>query len=87
MTDVRLPFAYASSYSPATTKDNLTGFSAADFANNIDDRRSITGYIFLLAGAPLSWNCQTQHTTSLSLLWSLSIMLYARLFKKICTYV
>ena len=45
---------------------NLTGFSDADFANNIDDRRSITGYVFLLAGAPLSWNCQTQHTTALS---------------------
>ena len=27
--------------------------------------RSITGYLFLLAGAPLSCNCQTQHTTAL----------------------
>ena len=33
-----------------------------NFANNIDDRRFITGYIFLL----VSWNCQTQHTTPIS---------------------
>ena len=44
---------------------NLTGFSDADFAYNTEDRRSITGYVFLLAGAPPSWNCQTQHTTAL----------------------
>ena len=66
MNDVKQPTAYASSYFPGTARVNLTGFSDADFANNIDDRRSITGYVFLLAGAPLSWNCQTQHTTALS---------------------
>ena len=38
----------------------------SNFANSVDDRRSITGYVFLLAGAPLSWNTMTQHTTALS---------------------
>ena len=66
MTDVKLPFAYASNFFPGSAEVNLLGFSDADFANNVDDRRSITGYVFLLAGAPLSWNCQTQHTTALS---------------------
>ena len=54
MNDVKQPSAYASSYFPGTAKVNLTGFRDADFANNIDDRRSITGYVFLLAGAPLT---------------------------------
>ena len=42
------------------------GYADADFANNVDDRRSITGYLFVLGGAPLSWNCMTQHTQALS---------------------
>ena len=49
-----------------TANVNLTRFSDADFANNIVDRWSITGYVSLLAGAPLSWNCQTQKTIALS---------------------
>ena len=48
MTDVCLPFAYATSYFHGTTKVNLTGFSNADFANSIDDWRSITGYLLVL---------------------------------------
>ena len=66
MSNLRQPFADASKYFPGSATVNLLGFSDADFANNIDDRRSITGYVFLLAGAPLSWNSQTQHTTTLS---------------------
>ena len=38
----------------------------SNFANSVDDRCSITGYVCLLAGAPLSWNMMTQHTTALS---------------------
>ena len=66
MADVKQPFAYASSYFPGNAKVNLPGFSDADFPNNIDDKVSITGYVFLLAGARLYWNCHTQHTTALS---------------------
>ena len=44
----------------------MNSFSNANFANIIYDRHSITGYVFLLAGAPLSWSCQTQPTTALS---------------------
>jgi hypothetical protein len=42
------------------------GYSDADYANNVDDRRSITGYVFVFAGAPLSWNSMTQHSVALS---------------------
>jgi hypothetical protein len=63
---VKQPFAYSSGYFPGSSVVNLQGYSDADFANSIDDRRSITGYVFMFAGAPLSWNCMTQHTTALS---------------------
>ena len=48
----------------------MNSFSDANFANIIDDRHSITGYVFLLAGAPLSWSCHTQPTTALSTMQS-----------------
>ena len=53
MTGVKQRFAYAFSYIPGNAKISLTGFSEADFANNMNDSRSITGYVFYLAGAPL----------------------------------
>ena len=66
MSNIHQPFAYSSHYFPGSANVNLVGYSDADFANSVDDRRSITGYVHLLAGAPLSWNCMTQHTTALS---------------------
>ena len=66
MSNLKQPFAYSSHYFPGSANVNLVGYSDADFANNVDDRRSITGYVFLLAGAPLSWNTMTQHSTALS---------------------
>ena len=45
---------------------NVFGYSDADYSNNVDDRRSITGYVFVFAGAPLSWNSMTQHSVALS---------------------
>ena len=66
MPSIRQPFAYSSHHFPGNSVVNLVGYSDADFANSTDDRRSITGYTFLLAGAPLSWNTMTQHTTALS---------------------
>jgi len=66
MSNVHQPFAYSSHYFPCSANVNLVGYSDAHFANSVDDRRSISGYVFLLAGAPLSWNCMTQHTTALA---------------------
>ena len=66
ISSLKLPFAYTSHYYPGSATVNLVGYSDADFANNVDDRRSITGYVFILAGAPLSWCTQTQHVTALS---------------------
>ena len=41
-------------------------FVDADHAANKDDRRSVTGYAFLLAGGPVSWQSKTQPTVALS---------------------
>ena len=66
MSDLKQPFSYASSYYPGDSKVHILGYSDADYANNTDDRRSITGYVFVFAGAPLSWNSMTQHSVALS---------------------
>ena len=45
---------------------HLQGYSDADYANDVNSRRSVTGYVFIFAGAPLSWNSMTQHSVALS---------------------
>ena len=47
-------------------KVNVFGYSDAYYASNVDDRRSITGYVFVFAGARLSWNSMTQHSVAVS---------------------
>ncbi|HVX00705.1 MAG TPA: reverse transcriptase domain-containing protein, partial [Candidatus Babeliaceae bacterium] len=44
----------------------LYGYSDADWGNNIDDRRSYTGYLFMLAGGAVSWQAKKQPTVALS---------------------
>jgi hypothetical protein len=48
--------------------ENLTlqGYCDADWANNRDDRRSVTGYVFTLGTAVISWKSQRQKTVALS---------------------
>ena len=48
-----------------TSTDQLIGFSDADWAGNLADRRSISGYLFLLGG-PISWSAKKQPIVSLS---------------------
>ena len=45
---------------------NVFGYSDAYYASNVDDRRSITGYVLVIAGAQLSWNSMTQHSVAVS---------------------
>ena len=44
----------------------LTGYSDANYARDIDTRRSTSGFIFMLAGAPVSWQSRAQATVALS---------------------
>ena len=40
----------------------LSGYSDANFARDIDTRRSTSGFIFRSAGAPISWQSRAQAT-------------------------
>ena len=44
----------------------LTGFSDADYAGDIDTRRSTTGYVFTLNGAAVTWRSRRQSCVALS---------------------
>ena len=53
---------------------SLTGYSDADFANNELDRRSLTGYVFKIGNAAVTWNTRKQPTVlqgKVSLVYSL----------------
>ena len=43
-----------------STSLTLSGYVDADWANDINDRRSVGGYVFLLAGGAVSWSAQKQ---------------------------
>lgn len=44
----------------------LDGFSDADYANDVDTRRSITGFCFLFGGNLVTWNSECQKSVALS---------------------
>ena len=44
----------------------LEGFVDADWAGCPDDRKSYTGYVFILADATISWEARKQRTVALS---------------------
>ena len=44
----------------------LTGYSDSDFAGDRDDRRSTTGYVYVMAGGPVFWTSQRQRIVALS---------------------
>jgi len=45
---------------------NLQGYVDADWANCIIDRRSYTGYVFVLSSGAISWESRKQRTVALS---------------------
>ena len=46
--------------------DVLVGYCDSDFAGNIDNRRSRSGYIFPMYRLAISWNSSLQHVVALS---------------------
>lgn len=60
-----------SNYSITYTKTldgnlNVEGYSDADWAGDTDSRRSTSGYIFMVCGAPYSWNSKLQRVVAMS---------------------
>ena len=53
-------------YSKTKNGKILLGYSDADFARDAETRRSTTGYIYLLAGGPISWCSRRQAMVTLS---------------------
>ena len=47
-------------------KMNLLGYSDADWAGDINDRKSTSGYIFLISKAAVSWRSRKQSCVALS---------------------
>jgi hypothetical protein len=53
-------------YSHTSNKLNVVAYSDANWASDITDRRSITGFVFLLCGGPVSWSSKKQPSVALS---------------------
>ncbi len=44
----------------------LTGYSDADWAGDVNDRKSTSGYLFVISGAVVSWKSRKQTCVALS---------------------
>lgn len=54
-------------YGSSSSNDRvLAGYTDADFARDVDTRRSTTGYAFVLGGGVITWRSQRQRTVALS---------------------
>ena len=45
---------------------NCVGYSDADWAGDVNDRKSTSGYLFKMSGAPVSWKSKKQSCVALS---------------------
>ena len=45
---------------------DIAGFSDADWAGDHDDRKSTSGFVFMISGAVISWNSKKQMCVALS---------------------
>jgi ribonuclease HI len=52
--------------SDGTDSAQIVGYCDASWANDPDTRKSVTGYVFFLAGGPISWSSKRQPTVALS---------------------
>lgn len=48
------------------TDGNLRAYADSDWANDMETRRSISGFVITLGSAPISWKSQKQSTVALS---------------------
>ena len=58
---------YGLMYSRSVDRDHtLIGYSDADWAGDVNDRKSTSGYLFMMSGAAVSWKSQKQMCVALS---------------------
>ena len=50
----------------ASETEELHGYSDSDWAGDLDDRKSTSGYLFKLSGGPISWRSKKQTSVALS---------------------
>jgi len=48
------------------SNETLVGYCDADYAGDLDSRRSTTGYVFLMFGGAVSWSSRLQPTVAVS---------------------
>lgn len=53
-------FNYSIEYQSDRNESELTGFSDAYYASDVETRRSTTGYLFNLGNRPITWTSQRQ---------------------------
>ena len=51
---------------PNANSTVLTGYSDSDHAGDLGDRKSTSGFIFMLGGCTVSWKCTKQKTVAIS---------------------
>jgi hypothetical protein len=56
----------AADHNNSNQQQSIYGYCDADWGSDIDDRRSITGYCFMLANGAISWQSKKQPTVALS---------------------
>jgi hypothetical protein len=57
---------YGLRYTAEGESTRVTGYSDADFAGDLDTRRSTTGMVFMMANAAISWKSTSQKSVALS---------------------
>ena len=57
---------YALFYEAAGTELQLFGYTDADWAGSMSDRRSTSGFMFSLGNAAITWSSKKQPTVALS---------------------
>jgi hypothetical protein len=58
--------SYGVTYRRGQGRQELLGYSDADLAGDVDDRKSTTGMVFFLGRSPISWHSQKQHVVAIS---------------------
>ena len=55
---------------------HLEGYSNSDFVGDVDDRRSISSYVFTLVGGAISWKSSKQTVTTSSTMYAEFVACY-----------